>query len=83
MEVDQQRVDELVAHPSEGLNVEIKRWNDPSTSEAISKIVKASQALRNRNGGFLIFGFDDKTLQPDVGNAPNNPRETFHGVTCQ
>ncbi len=83
MDVDQQRVNELVAHPSEGLNAEIKRWIDPSTAEAIAKIVKATHALRNRNGGFLIFGFDDKTLQPDVDHAPSNLRTTFHGDVIQ
>jgi predicted HTH transcriptional regulator len=78
MEINQRRIDELIAHPSESLNVEIKRWIDPATPEGTAKIVKAAQALRNRNGGFLILGFDDKTLQPDVGNAPADPRAVFH-----
>jgi predicted HTH transcriptional regulator len=77
MEIDQRRIDELIAHPSESLNVEIKRWIDPATPEGTAKIVKAAQAIRNRNGGFLILGFDDKTLQPDVGNAQPIPELFF------
>ncbi|MCA1363408.1 hypothetical protein I6F14_23690 [Bradyrhizobium sp. IC3069] len=38
----------------------------------IAKIVKAAFALRNRNGGFLVVGFDDKTLLPDAANAPTD-----------
>jgi hypothetical protein len=83
MDIDQHRIDELLAHPSESLNVEIKRWIDPAAPEGIAKIVKAVQAIRNRNGGFLILGFDDKTLQPDRTNAPVDPRATFHVDTVQ
>ena len=78
MNIDQNRINELVAHPSESLNVEIKRWFDPDSPEGIAKIVKATQAIRNRNGGFFIVGFDDKTLQPDTTNMPHDPRATFH-----
>jgi len=35
-------------------------------------------AIRNRNGGFPIIGFDDKTLQPDAGNEPGDVRTAFH-----
>jgi hypothetical protein len=31
----------------------------------------------NRNGGFLIIGFDDKTLQPDPANAPKDVQASF------
>ena len=83
MSVDQHRANELVAHPAEGLNVEIKRWCDPSTAEVMAKIVKAAHALRNRNGGFLLFGFDDKTLQPDTGKYPVSIGAMFHGDAIQ
>jgi hypothetical protein len=78
MDVDQRRIDELLAHPSESLNVEIKRWLNPRTPTGIAKIVKATQALRNRNGGFLVMGFDDKSLQPDSANRPDDSRTAFH-----
>ena len=78
MDVDQRRIDELLAHPSESLNVEIKRWFSPLTPEGIAKIVKSTQALRNCNGGFLVMGFDDKSLQPDGPNRPAHARAAFH-----
>jgi hypothetical protein len=78
MEFDQSRIDALVARPSESLNVEIKRWIRPDEPNGISKIVRSAFALRNRNGGYLIIGFDDKTLQPDVCNEPPNIRALFH-----
>jgi hypothetical protein len=78
MDVDQMRIHELVVGPSEGLNVEIKRWVDPDDPSGIQVIVKACFALRNRNGGFLVFGFDDKTLLPEPTNRPSNVPATFH-----
>jgi hypothetical protein len=75
---DQRRIDELVAAPSEGLNVEIKAWINPNDPEGVSKLVKAVLAIRNRNGGYLIVGFDDKTLMPDGHHAPENVRASFH-----
>jgi hypothetical protein len=77
MDVDQDQINGLIAHPSESLNVEIKRWIDPNTPEGVAKIVKAAQAIRNRNGGFLVVGFDDKSLQPDTTHIPDTPRLSF------
>ncbi len=78
MDISQDQIDELLAHPSESLNVEIKRWLNPDTASDFAKIVKATQAIRNRNGGFFILGFDDKILQPDRMNSPVDVRGTFH-----
>jgi Schlafen, AlbA_2 len=75
---DDDQIRALVARPGESLNVEIKRWLDPSEPAGIAKIVKAAFALRNRNGGFLVVGFDDKTLEPDIANEPAEVRGTFH-----
>ena len=77
MEIDQSRIDDLAARPSESLNVEIKCWISPDEPEGIAKIVKAAQAIRNRNGGFLLLGFNDKTLSPDP-NRPSDVRAQFH-----
>jgi hypothetical protein len=76
MEIEQSRIDDLVSRPSESLNVEIKSWIDPDEPEGIAKIVKAAFAIRNRNGGFLLVGFEDKTWMPDTG-APADVRATF------
>ncbi len=65
MNIDQEQLARLVAQPSEGLNVEIKTWLDLESEEGKAKLVKAMFALRNRNGGFLLIGFDDVTRKPD------------------
>jgi predicted HTH transcriptional regulator len=78
MEIDQSRIDDLVARPSESLNVEIKRWINPAEPEGQGKIIKAAFAIRNRNGGFLLIGFDDVTLLPDQTSAPSDVQTAFH-----
>ena len=75
---DDDQIRALVARPGESLNVEIKRWLDPSNPAGVAEIVKAAFALRNRNGGFLVIGFDDKTLEPGTANEPPDVRGTFH-----
>jgi predicted HTH transcriptional regulator len=74
MPTDRNRTRELLLHPSEALNVEVKRWLDPDREIAVAKIVKAIFGLRNRNGGVLIFGFDNATLQPNDDDRPNDLR---------
>lgn len=83
MKTPQHDIDDLLKHPTEGLNVEVKSWLDPSASAGIAKIVKGVFALRNRNGGYLIIGLDDKTLKPDSANKPEKIRETYHADTVQ
>lgn len=81
METSQETLDSWVANPIEGLNVEVKRWIDPRQPLGESKIAIACMALRNRNGGHLIIGFDDRTLQPLETDRPADVRETFHSDT--
>jgi hypothetical protein len=78
MDIDQNKIDNLVTAPSEGLSVEIKRWIDPDKPDGIAKIIKAVFAIRNRNGGFVVVGFEDETLLPDESHRPNHPRLLFH-----
>jgi hypothetical protein len=78
MNTDQSRIDDLIGRLSESLTVEVKRWIRIDEPNGISKIVRGALALRNRNGGYFVVGFDDKTLQPDVGNEPSDVRAAFH-----
>jgi len=78
MNTPQSRIDDLVARPSEGLPVEIKSWIDPASHEGIAKIVRACLAMRNQNGGFLIIGLNDQTLQLETAGKPSNVRDAFH-----
>lgn len=78
MNIDQNRINDLVAAPSESLNVEIKRWIDPDEPDGIAKLIKAAFAIRNRNGGFFLIGFDNNTLAPEDSNRPNDVHSVFH-----
>lgn len=77
-DVDNSRVKALVERPSESLSVEIKTWFDPDSPEGKMKLVRGMLALRNANGGYLLVGFDDKSLKPDLARAPLDVRSTFH-----
>lgn len=68
----------LLQRPTESLNVEVKTWLDPRTPEGIAKIVKGAFALRNRNGGNFVVGFDDETLLPDSYNLQGDLAVIYH-----
>jgi hypothetical protein len=83
MDINQDRIETLVGNPAETLNIELKNWVDPTTAEGQAKIVRAVLALRNRDGGELIIGFNDTTRLPDTDNIPPDVRETFHPDAIQ
>ena len=75
---DRSAIEALIGDPCESLSVELKRWIDPASPAGIEKIAKGAIALRNRNGGYLVIGFDDKTCEPDTENEPPNAKTLFH-----
>lgn len=78
MAADRDQIRILVQQPVEALQLELKTWIDPRAADGVAKIVKAIFAIRNRNGGFLLIGFDNATLSPDP-YAFDEPVETvFH-----
>ncbi|QGZ96270.1 ATP-binding protein [Terricaulis silvestris] len=81
--IDQRRLDELVAQPSETLNVELKSWLDLSDAHGAAKVARAALAIRNRNGGFIVIGFDDKTLKPLPVPVGMDVVSAFHVDTVQ
>ncbi|MBZ9808105.1 helix-turn-helix domain-containing protein [Mesorhizobium sp. ESP-6-2] len=74
----QEILNQLVENPAESLNVEVKRWLDPKADEGKAKIAIACMALRNRNGGRLIIGFDDKALHPSTDGRPADLHQAFN-----
>lgn len=76
--MDNSRISALVERPSESLAVEIKTWFDPDSLDGKMRLVRAMLALRNVNGGYLLIGFDDKTLAPDLDRLPADVKSTFH-----
>lgn len=78
MFISEEEIESFINRPSEGLSREIKTWIDPTSPQGIQKIVIACLALRNRNGGFLLIGFNDQTLQPELSGAPATVELDFH-----
>lgn len=76
--MDNKRIQELVDRPVESLSIELKGWINPDSPEDIAKIVKATIAIRNNGGGYILIGFNDKTGEPDLANPPKDPRILFH-----
>jgi hypothetical protein len=54
---------ELLENPQESLGVEVKGWLNPEDMAQAATIVRALIALRNFDGGILILGLDDKSLE--------------------
>jgi hypothetical protein len=61
-----QNVERLIFAPTESLNIELKTWIDPTSPEGIEKIARGVISLYNRNGGYFLIGFNDKTLLPEL-----------------
>lgn len=78
MKIDKKQIAALIQQPSESLQVELKTWLDPRTNEGIAKIVKAIFAIRNRNGGYLIIGFNDETCLPDSYSLDTKVQKLYH-----
>lgn len=78
MNIDPERIKDLIRNPSESLSVELKRWINPDDFDGAAKIVKTVLALRNFGGGYMVIGFLNDTLQPDTENVPENVQIKFH-----
>lgn len=76
--LDDSKVKSLVERPNESLAVEIKTWFDLASPEGKAKIVRSVLALRNHDGGYVVIGFDDKSMLPDLDRAPRDVRAAFH-----
>ena len=73
----------LLQRPTESLNVEVKTWLDPATPEGVAKIVKGVFALRNRNGGSFVVGFDNDSLLPDPCSLQGEVAAVYHSDAVQ
>lgn len=50
---------DLVNHPNETLEVELKGWVDLSDKAAKAELAKDLAAIANNGGGYILFGFAD------------------------
>ncbi|MCX6951453.1 MAG: ATP-binding protein [Verrucomicrobia bacterium] len=81
--MDRDGLKDKLRNPSETLQSELKSWLNLELPDHKAKVAKALLALRNRNGGLLIFGFDDKTLTPLENERPPDLRTVYHADKIQ
>jgi hypothetical protein len=82
MDINQAEIDRLVTRPAETRDLETKAWIDPRTLDGKAKLLIAIFALRNFNGGRLVIGFHNKTLQP-LPAAPVDILDAYHSDDIQ
>lgn len=83
MEIDESKIQALIDRPRESLAVEIKNWVLLEDDHGKAKIVRAAIALRNHGGGYLLIGFNDKTLEPETHGIPSDVRGAYHADKVQ
>lgn len=75
----EEHLQSLVERPRESMAVELKDWFDPRHQQGIAKIVRTLLALRNQNGGFLVIGINNETLERRKSPYTEDQlREIFH-----
>jgi hypothetical protein len=67
----------LIHNLSESYSVEVKSWFDPMSIDGKAKLIKAMIALRNNNGGRLVIGFDDDSMNAVAVGRPSSVRDAF------
>ncbi|WP_417606508.1 helix-turn-helix domain-containing protein [Primorskyibacter flagellatus] len=65
----------FLIEPRENLAVEYKTWLDFTTNEHRAVLAKASIAMANHGGGYIIVGFDDQGHQLEPIPRPANVPE--------
>ena len=78
MNIDENQIKALLQRPSESLQVELKTWLDPRDKYHESKLVKAIFAIRNRNGRFIVIGYNDATQHPDKFTLDDSIENLYH-----
>ncbi|MGA3401584.1 MAG: ATP-binding protein [Acetobacteraceae bacterium] len=58
-------VQDLVETPCRALEVEYKSWRNLDHAEDRAELARDIAALANHGGGFIVFGFQERTLTPD------------------
>jgi hypothetical protein len=58
-------VRDLVEAPCRALEVEYKSWRNLDHAEDRAELARDIAALANHGGGFIVFGFQERTLTPD------------------
>lgn len=68
---------ERLRRPTETLQLELKSWVGLTMPVDKARIARALIALRNRNGGALVIGFDNTSLAPVEDGRPSDVRVAY------
>jgi hypothetical protein len=58
-------VKDLIEAPCRALEVEYKSWRNLDHAEDRAELARDIAALANHGGGFIVFGFQERTMKPD------------------
>src|SRR6201991_9649 len=58
-------VQDLIDAPCRALEIEYKSWRNLDHAEDRAELARDIAALANHGGGFIVFGFDERSLTPD------------------
>ena len=58
-------IQDLVNGPCRALEVEYKSWRNLDHPEDRAELARDIAALANHGGGFIVFGFNERSLRPD------------------
>jgi hypothetical protein len=58
-------IHDLIDSPCRALEVEYKSWRNLDNAEDRAELARDLAALANHGGGFVVFGFQERTLAPD------------------
>ncbi len=72
-------IQDLIDSPCRTLEVEYKSWRNLDHAEDRAELARDIAALANHGGGFVVFGFDERTLLPD-GTDPFRTNCTIEKV---
>ena len=74
--------------PLQEVVCDLRRWNlgalsgsgpkKRKSADIHAKLIKAIFAIRNRNGGFLLIGFDNATMKPDLFGYDQSVETLYH-----
>ncbi|MFC2093324.1 helix-turn-helix domain-containing protein [Bacteroidota bacterium] len=74
---------DLVNFPREDLSIEVKQWIKLDDIVVQANIARHICAISNYGGGYIVFGFKDKTLIPlkTPENIDKYNRDTFNSIS--
>ncbi len=81
----ERRLQDLVTHPRESLDTELKGWLDLSWGEHKADLAQAMLALANHGGGYILVGFEESggtwvAAEPRPADLSQYTQDNVNGV---